>query len=62
MITLLETKHTYLIITEDKTYTLTQEIIDDNEYIEVSLDGKVVDDQTWNEVVNLWEKLTETND
>jgi hypothetical protein len=62
MIKLLETKSTYSIITEDKTYTLIQELIDEDEYIEVLFEGKVVDDQTWNEVVNLWEKLIETND
>jgi len=62
MIKLLETKSTYSIITEDKTYTLVQELIDEDEYIEVLFEGKVVDDQTWNEVVNLWEKLIETND
>lgn len=62
MIKLLEIKSTYSIITEDKTYTLIQELIDEDEYIEVLFEGKVVDDQTWNEVVNLWEKLIETND
>lgn len=62
MIKLLETKYTYSIIIEDKAYTLIQELIDEDEYIEVLFDGKVVDDQTWNEVVNLWEKLIGTND
>lgn len=62
MIKLLETKYTYSIIIDDKTYTLIQELIDEDEYIEVLFDGKVVDDQTWNEVVNLWEKLIGTND
>lgn len=62
MIKLSETKYTYSIIIEDKTYTLIQELIDEDEYIEVLFEGKVVDDQTWNEVINFWEKLIETND
>ena len=62
MITLLETKSTYSIIIEDKTYTLTQELIDGCEYIEVLFEDEIVDNQTWNEVVNLWEKLIGTND
>lgn len=58
MVKLLETKNVYSIIIEDKVYTLIQEFIDEDEYIEVLLDGKVVDNQTWNEVVNTFEIIT----
>lgn len=62
MIKLLETKKTYSIIFEDKVYTLIQDIIEEDEFIEVLLDNEHVDDETWNEIVNMWETLTETND
>jgi hypothetical protein len=58
MIKLLEIKYIYSVLIEDKTYTLIQEIMDEDEFIEVLFEDKVVDDQTWNEVVNLWENLT----
>lgn len=63
MIKLTEIKNVYEIIWEDDKYSLVQVLYPDNpddEYVEIyDKDCNIVDNETWNKIVNYWELITE---
>jgi hypothetical protein len=60
MIKLTETRNMYSVILEDQPYNLIHVFSANEDYVEIYDNrGNMVDDHTWNVIVNYWETIIE---
>jgi hypothetical protein len=60
MIKLTETRNIYSVIWEEQSYNLIHVFSANEDYVEIyDVKGNMVDDHTWNIIVNYWENIIE---